>query len=74
MRINNPSCGPAGTLARLLVALMLLVAFGAKADYASDCTSRYAQSGATQGTKWCPLDVASNSPGGVQAATHVLTT
>ncbi|MGF6899969.1 YD repeat-containing protein [Paraburkholderia sp. GAS348] len=65
MRINKPSCGPAGNLARLLAAFMLLlVAFGARADYTSDCTSRYAQSGAIPGTKWCALDAASNSPGG----------
>ncbi|MBK5121897.1 RHS repeat protein [Burkholderia sp. R-69980] len=44
--------------------MLLLVAFGARADYTSDCTSRYAKSGATQGSKWCALDAASNSPGG----------
>ncbi|MGF6905033.1 DUF6531 domain-containing protein [Paraburkholderia sp. GAS348] len=65
MRINKPSCGPAGNLARVLAAFMLLLsAFGARADYTSDCTSRYAQSGAIRGTKWCALDAASNSPGG----------
>ncbi|MFM0635994.1 colicin E5-related ribonuclease [Paraburkholderia metrosideri] len=44
--------------------MLLLVAVGARADYTSDCTSRYAKSGAIQGTKWCALDAASNSPGG----------
>jgi YD repeat-containing protein len=65
MRISKPSCGPAGNLARLLVAFMLLlVAFGANADDTSDCTSRYAKSGAIPGTKSCALNVASNTPGG----------
>jgi YD repeat-containing protein len=65
MKHNEVTGSSADMAARLLVAVMLLlVAFGARADYASDCTSRYAQSGAIQGTKWCPLDVASNSPGG----------
>ncbi|MFM0155523.1 DUF6531 domain-containing protein [Paraburkholderia sediminicola] len=50
---------------RLLAAFgLLLITFGANADYTSDCTSRYAESGAIQGTKWCALDVASNTPGG----------
>jgi YD repeat-containing protein len=53
-------------LSRLLIAVTLMsVAFGANADYRSDCTSRYAKSGAIQGSKSCPVDAASNSPGGL---------
>ncbi|MFM0028369.1 DUF6531 domain-containing protein [Paraburkholderia madseniana] len=65
MKSTHPSHGPVVNLTRLLAAFMLLlVAFGARADYPSDCTSRYEKSGAIQGTKWCALDVASNTPGG----------
>ncbi|WP_236071157.1 DUF6531 domain-containing protein, partial [Paraburkholderia domus] len=65
MRANKPPYGPAGNLARLLVAFMLLlVAFSANADYQNDCTTRYAKSGAIQGSKFCAIDAASNSPGG----------
>ncbi len=65
MKDRNLSSGSAGILYRLLAALILLVvAFGARADYTSDCTSRYAKSGAVPGTKSCALTVASNTPGG----------
>ncbi|MGF6903359.1 DUF6531 domain-containing protein [Paraburkholderia sp. GAS348] len=65
MKDRNLPTGSAGMLYRLLAAFMLLlVAFGARADYTSDCTSRYEKSGAIQGTKSCALTVASNSPGG----------
>ncbi|CAE6888834.1 hypothetical protein R69927_04694 [Paraburkholderia domus] len=65
MKPRNPSHGPVVNLTRLLATfILLLVAFSARADYTSDCTSRYEKSGAIQGTKWCALDVASNSPGG----------
>ena len=65
MNPRNPSCGAVVNLARLLAAFaLLLIAFGARADYTSDCTSRYAKSGAVQGTKSCALTVASNTPGG----------
>ncbi|MFM0166068.1 YD repeat-containing protein [Burkholderia sp. GAS332] len=65
MKSRNPSRGAVVNLGRLLAAFaLLLVAFGARADYTSDCTSRYAKSGAIQGTKSCALTVASNSPGG----------
>jgi YD repeat-containing protein len=65
MKPRNPSHGAVVNLARLLAAFaLLLVAFGARADHTSDCTSRYAKSGAVPGAKWCALDVASNTPGG----------
>ncbi|MFM0249430.1 RHS repeat protein, partial [Paraburkholderia sediminicola] len=64
MGINKPSCGPAGNLARLLIAFtLLLVAFGANAD--NGCWELYSKSGATPGTPSCRLDVASNTPSGM---------
>ncbi|CAE6720261.1 DUF6531 domain-containing protein [Paraburkholderia domus] len=65
-RINKPSCGPAGNLARLLAAFMLLmVAFGARAGTDEECLALYPKSHAIRGTPSCPLDVSSNTPIGL---------
>jgi YD repeat-containing protein len=57
----------AGVLTRLIPAFcLLLVAFGANASSGDDmCFALYAKSGAVQGSKFCRLDVASNTPGGM---------
>ncbi|MFM0284984.1 DUF6531 domain-containing protein, partial [Paraburkholderia sediminicola] len=67
MRINKPSYGPAGNLARLLAAFMLLlVAFGANADSGDDiCFPLYARAGAIPGNKDCPLIAASRTSVGM---------
>lgn len=64
MRTISPSHCPTGNLIRLLATFVLLmVAFGANAD--DFCSTLYAKSGATPGTKSCRLDVTSNTPGGM---------
>ncbi|ANB75989.1 hypothetical protein AYM40_27270 [Paraburkholderia phytofirmans OLGA172] len=67
MRIDKPSCGLAGNLARLLAAFMLLlVAFGARADSGDDiCFPLYARAGAIPGDKDCPLIAASQTSTGM---------
>lgn len=67
MRINKPSCGPAGNLIRLLAAFMLLlVAFGANADSGDDiCFPLYARAGAIPGNKDCPSIAASRTSVGM---------
>ncbi|MEZ0601256.1 DUF6531 domain-containing protein [Paraburkholderia sp. IW21] len=66
MRINEPSCGPAGNLARLLAAfILLIVAFGARAGTDEECLALYPKSHAIRGTQSCPLDVSSNTPIGL---------
>lgn len=63
MKNRRPTESPAGMMARLLTAFMLLVvAFGANAD---DCFTLYSKSGATPGSKTCKIDVTSNTPGGM---------
>jgi YD repeat-containing protein len=63
MKFRTCQSGSASMLCRFLAAFaLLLVAFGANA---TDCFTLYSKSGATPGTKFCRLDVVSNTPGGM---------
>ncbi|MFM0671275.1 DUF6531 domain-containing protein [Paraburkholderia sediminicola] len=64
MKSNKITEGPAGVVARLLVAFMLLVvAFGANA---ADCNAVWAATGAKPGSPTCRWDAYAGVPGGMQ--------